>query len=67
MRTSLNAGSVMMTLGYRRMASAALSVMTIFGPSYESGTHPYMWRATFWKTITRFSVEWCADGIRGDH
>ena len=47
MRTSLNAGSVMMTLGYLRMASAALSVMGIFGPSYESGTHPYMWRATF--------------------
>ena len=58
-RISLNADSVIITLGYLRMASAVLSVIQMFGPSYESGTHPYMWRDTFCRTMTRFFAEWC--------
>ena len=67
MMMSLNAGIVITTLGYLRMASAVLSVMERLGPSYESGTHPYTCRDTFWRTSTRFFVECCDCEMWGDH
>ena len=62
-RMSWNAESVITTLEYLRIVSAVLSVMQRFGPSYESGTHSYMWRDTFWSTSTRFFTEWLDDEI----
>ena len=66
-RMSLNAESVIVTLGYLRMASAVLSVMQMFGPSKESGTHSYTWSDTFCRTMTRFFGEWFDCEMWGDH